>query len=115
MTCDTDTTQTPVGACATAVQSIEIGVDTILSGKAKVVVVGGYDDFGEEGSYEFAQMKATSNSAAEVDAGREPREMSRPASSTRSGFMEAHGAGVQVQITTPLPTNTNSCSDSDEW
>jgi fatty acid synthase subunit alpha, fungi type len=85
-----------VGACATAVQSVEVGVDTIQSGKAKIVFVGGYDDFGEEGSYEFAQMKATSNSAEEVDAGREPREMSRPASSTRSGFMEAHGAGVQV-------------------
>jgi len=42
--------KTPVGACATAVESVELGVETILSGKAKVVVVGGYDDFQEEGA-----------------------------------------------------------------
>jgi len=35
-------------------------------------VVGGYDDFGEEGSYGFAQMNATSNAAEEAAAGREP-------------------------------------------
>ena len=51
--------KTPVGACATAVESVEIGVDTIRTGKAKVVVVGGYDDFGEEGSFEFAQMRVS--------------------------------------------------------
>lgn len=44
--------KTPVGACATAVESVEIGVETILSGKGKIVIVGGYDDFQEEGSYE---------------------------------------------------------------
>jgi 3-oxoacyl-(acyl-carrier-protein) synthase len=32
--------------------------DTMLSGKAKVMIAG---DFDEEGSYEFADMKATSN------------------------------------------------------
>ena len=37
--------KTPVGACATAVESVEIAVDTLLSGKAKVVIAGGYDDF----------------------------------------------------------------------
>jgi fatty acid synthase subunit beta len=45
--------KTPVGACATAAESVEIGYETIRSGKARIVVVGGYDDFGEEGSYEF--------------------------------------------------------------
>jgi len=30
--------KTPVGACATAVESLEVGVDTILSGKAKVFI-----------------------------------------------------------------------------
>jgi len=44
--------KTPVGACATAVESVDTGVETILSGKAKVVICGGYDDFQEEGSYE---------------------------------------------------------------
>eukprot|EP00002_Diphylleia_rotans_P033397 TRINITY_DN709_c0_g1_i3.p1 TRINITY_DN709_c0_g1~~TRINITY_DN709_c0_g1_i3.p1 ORF type:complete len:4344 (-),score=1082.54 TRINITY_DN709_c0_g1_i3:153-13184(-) len=88
--------KTPVGACATAVESVEIGFDTITTGRAKICVVGGYDDFGEEGSYEFAQMKATSNSVSEIAAGREPSEMSRPTTDTRAGFMEAQGAGVQI-------------------
>ncbi|KAK4046934.1 fatty acid synthase alpha subunit Lsd1 [Microbotryomycetes sp. JL201] len=86
----------PVGACATALQSVEIACDTILSGKAKVMVTGGFDDFSEEGSFEFANMKATSNSETEFAAGREPTEMSRPTTSTRAGFMEAQGCGAQV-------------------
>eukprot|EP00741_Cyanophora_paradoxa_P008217 tig00000025_g7952.t1 len=94
--------KTPVGACATAAESVDIGVETILSGKAKIVLVGGYDDFGEEGSYEFAQMKATSNSSEEVARGREPSEMSRPTSTTRAGFMESQGAGIQVLMAADL-------------
>ncbi|TIB03399.1 hypothetical protein E3P94_00662 [Wallemia ichthyophaga] len=86
----------PVGACATALQSIEIACDTIISGKAKVMVSGGFDDFSEEGSYEFANMKATSNTDAEFANGREPNEMSRPTTTSRAGFMEAQGTGVQV-------------------
>ncbi len=35
---------------AIALQSMEIASDTILSGKAKVMVAGGFDDLGEEGS-----------------------------------------------------------------
>ncbi|GMF25388.1 unnamed protein product [Phytophthora lilii] len=54
--------KTPVGACATAAESVDIGAETIKSGKARICIVGGYDDFGEEGAYEFAQMKATSDS-----------------------------------------------------
>ncbi|OBZ72636.1 Fatty acid synthase subunit alpha [Grifola frondosa] len=86
----------PVGACATALQSMEIACDTLLSGKAKVMLAGGFDDLSEEGSYEFANMKATSNSETEFAMGREPTEMSRPATTTRSGFMESQGSGVHV-------------------
>ncbi|KAI0649410.1 fatty acid synthase [Trametes meyenii] len=86
----------PVGACATALQSMEIACDTLLSGKAKVMLAGGFDDLSEEGSYEFANMKATSNAETEFAMGREPTEMSRPATTTRSGFMEAQGTGVHV-------------------
>ncbi|KAK0450204.1 fatty acid synthase [Armillaria borealis] len=86
----------PVGACATALQSMEIARDTILSGKAKIMIAGGYDDISEEGSYEFANMKATSNADTEFAMGREPAEMSRPATSTRSGFMEAQGTGIHI-------------------
>lgn len=59
--------KTPVGACATSVESVDIGVETILSGKARICIVGGYDDFQEEGSFEFANMKATTNSFEEFE------------------------------------------------
>lgn len=94
--------KTPVGACATAVESVEIGVETILGGKAKVVVVGGYDDFQEESSVEFANMKATSNAVEEMAKGREPNEMSRPTTTSRAGFMESQGAGIQVLMSADL-------------
>jgi fatty acid synthase subunit alpha len=48
----------PVGACATAVESVDIGAETIRSGNARMCIDGGYDDFGEEGAYEFALVKA---------------------------------------------------------
>lgn len=40
------------------------------------MIVGGFDDISEEGSYEFANMKATSNAETEFAMGREPTEMS---------------------------------------
>ncbi|EIW84299.1 fatty acid synthase [Coniophora puteana RWD-64-598 SS2] len=86
----------PVGACATALQSLEIACDTVLSGKAKVMIAGGFDDISEEGSYEFANMKATSSAETEFAMGREPTEMSRPATTTRAGFMESQGTGVHI-------------------
>lgn len=88
--------RTPVGACATAVESIDIGYDCIVEGKARMCFVGGFDDFQEEGSYEFANMKATSNADDEFAHGRTPKEMSRPTTTTRSGFMESQGCGMQV-------------------
>ena len=94
--------KTPVGACATAAESVEIGVETILSKKARVVLVGGVDDFDEVGSYEFAQMGATADSEKETAKGRLPREMSRPCSSTRGGFVESQGAGVQILMDAQL-------------
>ena len=94
--------KTPVGACATAVESLDIGCETVLSGKAKICIVGGYDDFREEGSYEFGNMNATSNTTEEFEHGRTPSEMSRPATTSRSGFMEAQGAGIQVIMSAEL-------------
>ena len=94
--------KTPVGACATAVESIDIGYETILEGKAKVCFVGGFDDFQEEGSYEFANMKATSNADDEFAHGRTPQEMSRPTTTTRNGFMESQGCGMQVIMSARL-------------
>jgi fatty acid synthase subunit alpha len=94
--------KTPVGACATAVESIDIGYETIIEGKARVCLVGGFDDFQEEGSYEFANMKATSNAVDEFAHGRTPKEMSRPTTTTRNGFMESQGCGIQVIMTARL-------------
>ncbi|PYH86086.1 fatty-acid synthase alpha chain [Aspergillus uvarum CBS 121591] len=94
--------RTPVGACATAIESVELGYDTLVSGKAQFCFVGGGDDFGEEMSYEFANMKATSNAVDEFEQGRDASEMSRPAASTRNGFMESHGCGIQILTTAKL-------------
>lgn len=49
----------PVGACATALQSLEIAAETILTGKAKVMIAGGYDDFSEARPF-FQTKKDTS-------------------------------------------------------
>ncbi|GAB1316589.1 beta subunit of fatty acid synthetase [Madurella fahalii] len=94
--------KTPVAACATAVESLDVGYETIMEGKARVCLVGGFDDFGEEGSYEFANMKATSNTVDEFAHGRTPKEMSRPTTTTRNGFMESQGCGIQVIMTAKL-------------
>ncbi|KAJ2091021.1 fatty acid synthase alpha subunit Lsd1 [Coemansia sp. RSA 986] len=84
------------GACATGLLSIDVAVETIQSGKAKVMLAGGVDDIGEESIYEFANMGATSNSLNELALGRTPKEASRPCTSTRGGFVEGHGAGAAV-------------------
>ncbi|KAJ2026023.1 fatty acid synthase alpha subunit Lsd1 [Coemansia sp. S610] len=83
-----------VGACATTILSIDTATETIQSGKAKVVIAGGVDDYIEEMNVEFANMGATSNSVEEFARGRTPSEMCRPCTSTRNGFMESHGAGI---------------------
>eukprot|EP00457_Paulinella_chromatophora_P000020 gb/GEZN01000020.1/.p1 GENE.gb/GEZN01000020.1/~~gb/GEZN01000020.1/.p1 ORF type:complete len:4355 (-),score=711.85 gb/GEZN01000020.1/:393-13055(-) len=94
--------KTPVAACATAAASLELARETILAGKAKVMVAGGYEDFGEEGSFEFALMKATSSAVLEAKKGREPDQMCRPATTSRAGFMESQGAGIQIVMTAEL-------------
>ncbi|RDL30472.1 Fatty acid synthase alpha subunit [Venustampulla echinocandica] len=94
--------RTPVGACATSIESLETGYETIVSGKAKMCLVGGFDDMNEVLSYEFANMKATSSAEEEFKKGRTPQDMSRPATTTRSGFMESQGSGVQVLTTARL-------------
>ncbi|KAI8318331.1 hypothetical protein GQ54DRAFT_341909 [Martensiomyces pterosporus] len=85
-----------VGACATSVLSIDVAVETIQTGEAKVAVAGGLEAFTEEASYEFAQMGATSNSQEEFASGRTPKEMCRPCTSTRNGFMEGEEFGAPI-------------------
>ncbi|KAJ1763918.1 fatty acid synthase alpha subunit Lsd1, partial [Coemansia sp. RSA 1843] len=85
-----------VGACATGLLSIDVAIETIQLGKAKVMLAGGVEDFGEENSTEFANMGATNNSLDDFAMGRTPAEGSRPCTTTRSGFVESQGAGVVV-------------------
>ncbi|KAI2628008.1 putative 3-oxoacyl-synthase [Hypomontagnella submonticulosa] len=89
-------TRTPVGACATALESLNQGYDLITSGGAKICLVGGFDDMTQDTSAEFANMKATNNSMADIERGRAPHETSRPTASSRKGFVEAEGCGMQL-------------------
>jgi fatty acid synthase subunit alpha, fungi type len=91
--------KTPVGACATSLESLDSGYDLIIDGKAKMCLVGGFDHTVEEISEEFGNMKATVNVVEQLARGRTPREMSRPAATTRNGFVESHGAGIQILAT----------------
>lgn len=88
--------KTPVGACATAMESFSIAVDTIATGQAKMMVAGAFDDLNEESMQEFGNMKATANTDEQTAKDRLPKEHSRPMSSTRGGFVESHGAGVAL-------------------
>jgi fatty acid synthase subunit alpha len=88
--------RTPVGACATSIESLETGFEMITTGRAKICLVGGYDDMTQAVAEEFANMKATTNAEEEAKKGRLPQEMSRPAAESRSGFVESQGSGVQV-------------------
>lgn len=94
--------KTPVDACATAAVSVEMAVETILTGKAKIIIAGATEDITEESSYEFANMKATSNAVDEFAHGRTPREMSRPTTTTRNGFMESQGAGNHILMSASM-------------
>jgi fatty acid synthase subunit alpha len=94
--------KTPVGACATALESLDIGCEAIQTGKCKMAIVGGCDDYGEELAYEFASINATANSTKELAKGRVPAEISRPAASSRGGFAESAGCGVQILMSAEL-------------
>jgi fatty acid synthase subunit alpha len=94
--------KSPVGACATAIESLDAGCEAVRSGKARVAVVGGCDDFQEEMSQEFASMKATCSTSEELSKGRTPAEMSRPCTTSRSGFVESAGCGVQIIMNAEL-------------
>eukprot|EP01046_Picozoa_sp_COSAG06_P071297 COSAG06_NODE_20333_length_799_cov_1.360000_2_plen_105_part_01 len=47
-------------------------------------------------------MGATNNSQQDAAAGRVPREASRPMTSSRAGFVEAQGAGMQILMDAKL-------------
>ncbi|KAK2767662.1 3-oxoacyl-[acyl-carrier-protein] synthase [Arachnomyces sp. PD_36] len=88
--------KTPVGACATSLESMDTGFELIASGKVKACLVGGYDGFEQDVAAEFANMQATINVEKEKAAGRDPKQMSRPTAATRDGFVESEGCGIQL-------------------
>lgn len=94
--------KTPTGACATGIESLDSGCESILSGKTKMCLVGGTDDFQEESSYAFSTMNATANAKEEFRKGRVPSEISRPTTESRSGFVESQGCGVQIITTAAI-------------
>jgi fatty acid synthase subunit alpha len=94
--------KTPVGACATAVESLNIGYDTIINKEAKVCLVGAAETYHLNAAVEFANMKATNNRQSELNAGRAVDEMSRPTTTTRNGFVESEGSGIQIITTAKL-------------
>ena len=93
--------RTPVGACATVVESLDIGFDTVPVGKARLCFVGACDMYGDEAAQEFRNMK-TVLEQEERTLGRIPKEMSRSATTTRKGFVESEGASVQVVTSAKL-------------
>jgi len=97
--------RSPTGTCATAVESLDTGCEAIQTGKVKVAFVGGSDDFQEESSYEFSKMEATASSDEHTRAGRPPSEMSRPMTTSRHGFVESEGCGVQIIVNAELAVN----------
>ncbi|KAI3333105.1 putative fatty acid synthase alpha subunit FasA [Ustulina deusta] len=94
--------KTPTGTCATAVESLDIACDSIRSRGVKVALVGGTDDLQEELSTEFSNMKATMVAQQEIAKGFLPSQMSRPTASSRAGFVESAGCGVQIVMSAEL-------------
>ncbi|KAL4898956.1 thiolase-like protein [Aspergillus multicolor] len=88
--------KTPVGACATALESVDAAVESIQANHTKICLVGGYDDLQPEESAGFARMRATVSVTDEQARGRKPDEMSRPTTTSRAGFVESQGCGVQL-------------------
>ncbi|KAL2206901.1 putative 3-oxoacyl-synthase [Sarocladium strictum] len=94
--------RTPVGACATSLESLDAGHELITSGKAKMCLVGGFDDLQDDVAFEFGNLKATVNAEADLEKGRAPDEMSRPATTSRAGFVESQGCGMQILTSASL-------------
>ncbi|KAI3331981.1 putative fatty acid synthase alpha subunit FasA [Xylariaceae sp. AK1471] len=94
--------KTPTGTCATAIESLDIACDSIRSRSVKVALVGGTDDLQEELSTEFSNMKATMVAQQEIAKGFLPSQMSRPTASSRAGFVESAGCGVQIVMSAEL-------------
>ncbi|PJZ68612.1 hypothetical protein CH373_16575 [Leptospira perolatii] len=86
--------QTPVAACATGGVSLELAFDLILSGKAKFMISGAFDDLAKESMVGFGDMNATADSEEMLSQGIAPSEICRPNDIRRNGFLESQGGGI---------------------
>ena len=94
--------RTPVGACATSLESVDTGYDLIMNNKAKAVLVGGTGFLERDIAAEFANMQATIDADKDAARGRTPKQGSRPTASSRAGFVEGEGCGIQILTTARL-------------
>ncbi|KAG0158728.1 hypothetical protein PDIDSM_6247 [Penicillium digitatum] len=88
--------------CLPGFDAVVYRYETIVEGKARVCSLVVSMTSRRRVSYEFANMKATSNAEDEFAHGRTPQEMSRPTTTTRAGFMESQGCGMQLIMTAQL-------------
>ena len=76
-----------------------MGCETILSGKARVVIIGVYEHLGQAGSYAFAALGTTHNSATDATAARVPNEALPPTTLAPSASLAPPGAAAPVTTT----------------
>lgn len=94
--------KTGAGTCATSLESLDSACELISGGKTRVCLAGGYDVFERPIYYEFGEINAIIDAAHDESCGRAPKEMSRPFTTTRSGFVLGEGIGVQVLTSASL-------------
>lgn len=94
--------KTGAGTCATSLESLDTACELISGGKTKVCLAGGYDVFTRPIYYEFGEINAIIDAAHDEHCGRAPKEMSRPFTTTRSGFVTGEGIGIQVLTSASL-------------
>lgn len=94
--------KTGAGTCATSLESLDTACELISSGRSRVCLAGGYDVFTRPIYYEFGAISAIIDAAHDEQCGRAPKEMSRPFTTTRSGFVLGEGIGIQVLASASL-------------
>lgn len=94
--------KTGAGTCATSLESMDTACELISGGKTKICLAGGYDVFTRPIYYEFGEINAIIDAAHDEQCGRAPKEMSRPFTTTRSGFVLGEGIGIQVLASASL-------------
>lgn len=94
--------RTPVGACATSLQSVDTGYDLIMTGKAKAVLVWGTDDFDKDTALEFSNMQATID-ADEAGVPAKQASRPRPAAGPASSRARAAASSCPPRRARPCP------------